>query len=265
MTMPPSKTLALKTLTLLHTNDFHNHLSAAQAAFIQHKKAELENVLLLDSGDAISAGNVGVRPGGEPILTLMSETGYEAMTLGNREFHVADTLLRLKISKADFPVLCANLRWRDDKGQTLPTVPSFQKTLPNGLRVGIFGLTVPMVTPRMTARLVSAFVFDDPVTAAQAQIARLRPDVDALIALTHIGLREDERLASACPELDLIIGGHSHNKLHEPQVVNGVPIVQAGWFGHFLGETQLVWSEGLQKPMVMGRLIEMSLLDNFSA
>ena len=245
-----------KSLILLHTNDFHNHLNPAQAAFIKNEKAKHENVLLLDSGDAISAGNVGVRPGGEPILTLMSETGYDAMTLGNREFHVADTLLRLKLSKAKFPILCANIRWREDKGETLPVVPSLIKTLPNGLRVAVFGLTVPMVTPRMTARLVSAFVFDDPVQTARAQIARLRPDADAVIALTHIGLREDERLAALCPELDLIIGGHSHNKLYEPQVVNGVPIVQAGWFGHFLGETTLTWNGPAAKPSVMGRLTD---------
>ena len=246
-----------KSLTLLHTNDFHNHLSEAQGAFIKAEKAKYENVLLLDSGDAISAGNVGVRPGGEPILTLMSETGYEAMTLGNREFHVADTLLRLKLSKAAFPILSANMRWRDDKGETLPTVPSYTKTLPNGLRVAVFGLTVPMVTPRMTARLISAFLFDDPVQAAKEQIARLRSDADLLIALTHIGLREDERLAAACPELDLIAGGHSHNKLYAPLVVNTVPIVQAGWFGHFLGETVLTVSIPGSKPSVMGRLMEL--------
>ena len=243
-----------KSLTLLHTNDFHNHLTPAQAAFIKAEKAKCENVLLLDSGDAISAGNVGVRPGGEPILTLMSETGYDAMTLGNREFHVADTLLRLKLSKAEFPILSANIRWRDDKGGLLPTVSSFVKTLPNGLRVAVFGLTVPMVTPRMTARLVSAFVFDDPAQAAKEQIVRLRSEADIVIALTHIGLREDERLAAACPELDLIVGGHSHNKLYAPLVVNTVPIVQAGWFGHFLGETVLTVNGQAVKPAVTGRL-----------
>ncbi len=247
----------MKTLTLLHTNDFHNHLSAAQATFIGSEKARHENTLLLDAGDAVSAGNIGVRPAGEPILTLMSQTGYDAMTLGNREFHVADALLRLKISKAKFPILCANIRWRDDKGEKLPTVPSLLRTLPSGLRVGVFGLTVPMVTPRMTARLVSAFVFDDPVAAAQEQIARLRPEVDALIALTHIGLRQDEKLAVACPELDLIIGGHSHDKLFEPLVLNGVPIVQAGWFGHYLGETTLTWAASGGKPTVTGRLRDM--------
>ena len=244
-------------LTLLHTNDFHNHLSARQAEFIHQAKAARDNVLLLDSGDAISAGNVGVRPGGEPILTLMSETGYDAMTLGNREFHIADALLRLKIGKATFPILCANIRWREDQGEALPVVPSLVKTLPNGLRIGVFGLTVPMVTPRMTARLVSAFVFDDPVAVARQQIETLRPSVDALVALTHIGLREDERLAASCSELDLIIGGHSHNKLAEPKVVGGVPIVQAGWFGHFLGEIELTWDASDTRPRVTGRLVDL--------
>ncbi len=246
-----------KSLTVLHTNDFHNHLTPAQAAFITSEKSKYQNVLLLDSGDAVSAGNVGVRPGGEPILTLMSGTGYDAMTLGNREFHVADTLLRLKLSKATFPTLSANIRWREDKGEILPVVPSFTQILPNGLQVAILGLTVPMVTPRMAARLISAFVFDDPVETAKVQIARLRSEADILIALTHIGLREDERLAAACPEVDLIIGGHSHNKLYEPHVINGVPIVQAGWFGHYLGETTLTWNGPAAKPVVTGRLVDL--------
>ena len=247
----------MKTLHLLHTNDFHNHLSSLQAETIRQAKASHENVLLLDSGDAISAGNVGVRPGGEPILILMSETGYDAMTLGNREFHIADALLRLKICKASFPILSANIRWRDDQGESLPTVPHFLKTLPNGLRVGVFGLTVPMVTTRMAAWLVSAFVFDDPVSTAQRQIEVLRPQVDALIALTHLGLREDERLAAACPELDLIVGGHSHNVLEELKVVAGVPIAQAGWFGHWLGQITLEWNTAGGRPRVMGRLVSL--------
>jgi 5'-nucleotidase/UDP-sugar diphosphatase len=245
------------TLHLLHTNDFHNHLSPAQAETIRQAKASHENVLLLDSGDAISAGNLGVRPGGEPVLTLMSETGYDVMTLGNREFHIADALLRLKVCKATFPILSANIRWRDDHGESLPTVPHFLKTLPNGLRVGVLGLTVPMVTTRMAARLVSAFVFDDPVRIAREQIALLRPNVDALIALTHIGLREDERLAANCPELDLIVGGHSHNVLDELKIVGGVPIAQAGWFGHWLGETILEWDTNGGRPRVTGRLVSL--------
>lgn len=229
----------MTTLHILHTNDFHNHLSDGQARAIREAKAGLENALLLDAGDAVAAGNVGVRPGGEPILTRMTETGYDAMTLGNREFHVADALLRLKIGNAGFPILCANMRWREDRGEALPVVPHWTRTMANGLRVGVFGLTVPMVTPRMAARVVSAFLFDDPIEIAKRQISRLRPDCDVLVALTHIGLRQDEKLAAACPELSLIIGGHSHDVIPAPQVVNGVPIVQTGWFGHNLGHVTL--------------------------
>ena len=241
-------------LNILHTNDFHNHLSEKSAAQIRQAKQDLPNVLLLDAGDAVGAGNVGVRPGGEPILTLMSETGYDAMTLGNREFHVADTLLRLKIGRAQFPILSANARWREDKGETLPVQPHLIKTMENGLRVGIFGLTVPMVTPRMAARVVSAFLFEDPIVCARREIVTLRGQVDVLIALTHIGVREDERLAQACSELDLIIGGHSHVVLPAPQIVAGIPVVQGGWYGHYLGQVALDIGSGGDVSLVSGQL-----------
>ncbi len=247
---------SMTTLHILHTNDFHDKLTPAQAQRIGQAKAELENVLLLDAGDAVKAGNLGVRPGGEPILTLMSEAGYDAMTMGNRKSHVVDALLRLKIGKAAFPILCANLRWREDRGETLPTVPHIIRTLPNGLRVGVFGLTVPMVTARMATRHASAFIWENPLVIAREQITALRGQVDALIALTHIGIGQDERLAQTYPELDLIIGGHTHVVLPEPNIVNGVPIVQGGGgrTKNFLGRVTLEWDTAGSKPRVMGRL-----------
>lgn len=246
----------MNTLHILHTNDFHNTLTERQAERIKQAKSELENVLLLDAGDAVKAGNLGVSLGGEPILTLMSDTRYDAMTMGNRESHVADALLRLKIADAKFPILCANLRWREDQGATLPTVPHILRTLSNGLRVGIFGLTVPMVTAGMATRHASAFLWDNPFVTAQAQIATLRPQTDALIALTHIGVGQDERLAYVCPELDLIVGGHTHVVLREPKRVNGVPIVQAGGGrgSNYLGRVTLEWEVAGEKPRVTGRL-----------
>jgi len=247
----------MTTLHILHTNDFHNKLTECQAQTIGQVKAEWENVLLLDAGDAVKAGNLGVTLGGERILRLMTAAGYDAMTMGNRESHVVDALLRQKTSDAGFPILCANLRWREDRGETLPTVPHLVRTLPNGLRVGVFGLTVPMVTAKMATRHASAFLWDNPLTVARSQIAQLRSQTDVVIALTHIGLREDERLAQAYPELDLIVGGHTHALLNEPKVVNGVPIVQAGGgrrLDTYLGFVTLEWTAPGRTPRVTGRL-----------
>jgi 2',3'-cyclic-nucleotide 2'-phosphodiesterase (5'-nucleotidase family) len=230
----------MQRVQILHTNDFHNNLKGARAEALARLKATLSaDMLFLDAGDAISAGNVGVRLTGEPILDLMSDLGYDALTMGNREFHIAENCLRLKINRAKFPVLCANMRRKGGSDAPLPTQPHLLKTLPNGLRVGVFGLTVPMVTEKMAARAVSAFLFDDPIQAAKKQIEELRPQVDVLIALTHIGIREDERLAGACPEIDLIIGGHSHVVLTEPERNFGVPIVQAGWFARYASVTEI--------------------------
>jgi|SRR5579883_2520183 len=242
----------MRRLQILHTNDFHNNLKGARAEELAKLRASLgPDTLMLDAGDAISAGNVGVRLTGEPILELMSDLGYDAITMGNREFHVAENCLRIKINKARFPVLCANMRRKQETGAPLPVQPHLVKTLPNGLRVGVFGLTVPMVTEKMAARVVSAFLFDDPVLAAGRQVVELCPQVDILIALTHIGIREDERLSGARPEIDLIIGGHSHVVLTEPERTYGVPIVQAGWFAHYAGVTEVEMPE-TGRPTVAG-------------
>lgn len=222
-------------LTILHTNDFHNHLTPGQAATIRARRAGVEGAcVLIDAGDAVSAGNVGVRLGGEPILELMSETGYDAMTMGNREFHIADAALRHKIDRAGFPVLCANMRYKDPRHGALPVQASV--TLHReGVVVSIFGLTVPMVTERMAARHISAFLFDDPIRTARQEIELLRPCCNVLILLSHVGYKMDQKIAAVCPELDLIVGGHSHAVLEEADTAHGVPIVQAGWFGKFLG------------------------------
>lgn len=224
-----------RSLTVLHTNDFHNHLSVAQATFVRARRDAIHGAsVLLDGGDAVSAGNVDVRFGGEPILEKMSQTGYDAMVMGNREFHIADAALRHKIHKASFPILCANIRFKDDRGESLP-VQSSVTVNSKGVIVAIFGLTVPMVTERMAARHLSAFLFDDPFEAARREIELLRPRCDVLVLLSHVGYKTDRKLAEACPGLDLIVGGHTHAILEKPDRECGVPIVQAGWFGKYLG------------------------------
>jgi 2',3'-cyclic-nucleotide 2'-phosphodiesterase (5'-nucleotidase family) len=73
-------------------------------------------------------------------------------------------------------------------------------------------------------------------------VDELRARVDLLIALTHIGLSNDKKLAEACPEIDLILGGHSHTVLDAPLMIGKTAICQTGSHGRFFG--RYVWSEG---------------------
>ena len=230
-------------LHILHTNDFHNALRDEGAGRLQAAIAALDGApyLLLDAGDAIGAGNIGVNPFGEPILDRMSALGYHAMAMGNREFHFLHAALETKINRARFPVLCANVHARRENAY-LPVEPWRWFDVAPNLRVTVFGVTVPMITPRMKVAAVSSFVFDDPVAAAADLVPTLRKGCDLLVALTHIGLREDERLAREVPGIDLIVGGHSHVNLAAPQVVNGTPIVQAGWHARHYGHVVVTFN-----------------------
>ena len=228
-------------LHIFHTNDFHGKLTEEKAALLKAEIARLsvgEPTLLLDAGDAIAAGNLGFNPLGEPTLARMNTLGYDAMTMGNRETHPSLAVIRTKLSKASFPILCGNGYAKSPKGN-VPFVPSVLLER-GGKIIAIFGVTVPMVTPQKVDAALWDNLFEAPIEVARRLAATLRPQCDLLIALTHIGIAQDRKLAEAVPELDLLIGGHTHVVLEQPEVVKGVPLVQAGsharHFGHVIFE-----------------------------
>jgi 2',3'-cyclic-nucleotide 2'-phosphodiesterase (5'-nucleotidase family) len=242
--------------TLFHTNDFHNRLSETQAARLGVLRQQVgRHGLLLDAGDAIAAGNVTFRPAGEPILDLMSDAGYDAMTVGNREFHFSRVGFHSKLSRARFPILCANVRpsrtfraledpeagIADPHAIPVPARPWLLLETEAVGKIVIFGLTVPMITERMLARKVSSYVFEEPVQTARKLVPQLKREIapDLIIALTHIGFSRDRALAEQVPGIDLIIGGHSHTKLEEGERVAQTLIVQTGCYGQYLGRVEI--------------------------
>ncbi|MCC6441870.1 MAG: metallophosphatase [Armatimonadetes bacterium] len=229
-------------LTILHTNDRHGCWSEATTSRIVQEKATREPALLLDAGDAVRSGNIGFGLFGEPVLSAMNRAGYDAMAIGNREFHFRPAGLKRKISGARFPVLSANLHQAN--GQPLPEVRPYVMFHCGGVRVAVVGLTVPMIAPGSGACRISPYRFDPPVPAARRYASALRPQADILIALTHIGIEQDRLLAQAVPELDIIIGGHSHTALSEPERIGSAFIAHAGSHERFLGCLELEVRQG---------------------
>jgi len=263
-------------LTIFHTSDMHNKLTAEWAERLHELKAASPGSLMLDSGDAIWAGNVFWRLGGEPVLDLMNGVPYDALCMGNREFHFLGIACNSKTSRAEFPVLSANLRraggWGPGAGdQAAPSpdrrgprrgVPSpsplagegrgegekprVSDTIPNstalryatfdrdGLRVTVFGLSVPCITERMLVSKVSEFYFDQPISAAAEIVPALRSKCDLLIALTHIGIKADRELAEKVSGIDLILGGHTHVITDER--VGDTRILHHGFYVHYAGK-----------------------------
>jgi 2',3'-cyclic-nucleotide 2'-phosphodiesterase (5'-nucleotidase family) len=226
----------LSSLWIFHTNDFHGRLSPERAAVLMEYRREHPDSLLLDAGDAISAGNLGCRVGGEPILQLMNDLGYDAMTLGNRESHPRREFFPRKLAQARFPILCANVGARP--GARLPTQP-WIAVKRAGVRVTVMGLSVPMFTRGQWSQSLCDYLYDDPVATAVSLARELRPYCDLLIALTHLGLRADEALASAAPEIDLVIGGHSHTEMPAPVRVGKTTLLHTTAYARFVGRARL--------------------------
>jgi 2',3'-cyclic-nucleotide 2'-phosphodiesterase (5'-nucleotidase family) len=231
-------------LTIFHTNDLHNGLNPEKAERIRQVRASCPTPsLLLDAGDAVGSGNVTYRPDGEPILDLMSEIGYDAMAVGNREFHLTRIGFQAKASRARFPLVSANIRARvEDAG--LPCVPCVRKSLEGVADVCLLGITVPMITERMAVRLLSAYVFDDPVETAIETARRVRDRCDLVICLSHAGIAADRRIASVASGIDVIVGGHTHAVLPAGERIGTTLIVQAGSHGQWLGRIAISGTRG---------------------
>jgi 2',3'-cyclic-nucleotide 2'-phosphodiesterase (5'-nucleotidase family) len=242
-------------IIILHTNDFHDRLTPARAALIGKAKRAEERVLLLDAGDAIRAGNIGWTPGGEPILRLMTQAGYDAMCVGNREFHLKARVFPNKIADAGFPVISASIRRRREDSSAF--LPPRSVTLDlAGVKVGVFGVTVPMIVQRMLSARLSDYVFDQPLDVARTMAGELRAGVEVLIALTHVGRETDREIAQAVPEIDIVIGGHDHRPVEDPTWVGDTPVVAAGFYARHVGRAEIEVDGGAAR-LVDWRAIEL--------
>ena len=250
-------------LTILHTNDQHSRIEpfdssysrnpnqggfARRAALVQKIREEEKNVLLLDSGDTFQGTPYFNFFGGELEFKLMSMMGYDASTMGNHDFDNGLEGFKKVQPNAKFPFICSNYDFKNTilNGQTLP-YKVFNK---NGIKVGIFGVGIELAG-LVGKKSYGETVYLDPVDIAQHYAAFLRNEkkCDLVICLSHIGYdyKDDPRkisdkiLAAKTDGIDLILGGHTHTFLPEPQSFTNragknVLVNQVGWAGLLLGK-----------------------------
>jgi 5'-nucleotidase/UDP-sugar diphosphatase len=220
-------------IRVYHTSDLHDrrHIVAPLARLRAARPG-----FLVDCGDALR-GSQTVFWRSEPIAGVLNAAHYDVQAMGNREFNYLFRVVRGRLARLDHPMVCANLV--DSWGRVLPFSPDRLLHSAAGETVRFFGLLVPQYPEGAPWERVFGWRFRDPFAIA-AEIARTTPPQVALIALSHLGLHADRELARRVPRLDLILGGHSHDTLTVPDVVEGVPIVHVGPYGAFASRNELV-------------------------
>ncbi|ANV83048.1 serine/threonine protein phosphatase [Picosynechococcus sp. PCC 7003] len=267
-------------LKILHFNDLHGRIahlapegnipvfSRLVFRYHQQQRKYADNpqagVLLLSAGDDMvgTPFDALVSEGNHP-YDLYQALGVDAAALGNHDLDLGTHALAKMIQRSGaFPVLSANLM---PPAQLKKCVYPAALLDVKGVRVGIIGLTTSAQMKGSDARNLT---FVDPVRVVKNLLPVLRPYCHVLIVLSHLGYDlhstsatvegyGDRQLAAQLPRgaVDLIIGGHTHHILNETcldqgNIVNGIPIVQAGTLGRFLGEVTITLRDQQQPATV---------------
>lgn len=238
-------------VVVLHTSDFHSRLDSQHSRRLREIKEASGECLLLDSGDAIRSGNVTFNPFGETALAMMNDAGYDAMCIGNREYHFLSVPMKAKTFKAAFPLLSANLIKKEDTSG----VQAYVDFVRNEVRIRVMGLSVPCVTREMFVHRLSHQFFEDPIKCGIQTAQKLRKGCDILIALTHIGLRKDIELAERSGLIDLILGGHTHTITEPPVIIGKTVILHHGFYARHVGQVTMDYEDGLLQ--VDNKLLEL--------
>ncbi len=240
-------------LVILHTNDMHGRAAAnaadgflGYAAIAQYRKdleAAGDSVLLLDAGDA-SQGTPLVNLGfGRNAVLFMNAAGYDAMAPGNHEFDWGVDNLRQLAGIAEFPLLSANITNRIGGEVTFQANKLFK--MPNGMKVGVFGLTTPETLTKAHPDKVRGINFPQGealYAVAQAQVDGLKAaGADIVVLLSHLGADPESApnrstdLLEKVTGIDLCIDGHSHTVIEKGQMAGKTLLVSTGENGRNLG------------------------------
>lgn len=262
------------TLRILATSDLHanvrpfdycadlacDSLGLVRAAqLVDSMRAGADLSILLDNGDFLLGSPFGdriaetARPDCDhvhPVIAVMNQLRYDAVTLGNHEFNHGLPFLLASLRGATFPVVSANALavpqpGEDDGAERRPLVPPYvildRETTDRAgrrvsLRIGVIGF-LPSQTAIWDKDILEGRIeTPDILPAAQLWVPRLRAlGADVVVALAHTGIgapvagpgNEDAATAlAALPGIDVVIAGHSHQVFPSPHFA-GMPEVDA--------------------------------------
>lgn len=228
-------------LTLLHTNDLHGAVQSLMraATLVRRIRAEVSTagglVLYLDAGDSEETMQVeSCLTRGSSMYALLKAATCDQVALGNAiPLRYGPQAIAALAQTYGKPLLCGNLYYNN--GSLPQGLIPYKLLSLGGIQVGILGMTA----------LISAYpIFDLQTTFPIEKAASLMAEVRAqgaktVILLSHLGQKADIALAESLTGVDVIVGGHSHDRVSPPLVVGETLIVQAGAFGEVLGRLDL--------------------------
>lgn len=255
----------MEEIVLFHTNDLHSHfenwpkirrLVKAKRSLYQK---EGKTVVTIDLGDFSDRCHpLTEATDGRANVAIMNTLAYDLVTIGNNE-GIGNSKKQLEhlYDQATFEVVLANLE--DPKTQTLPDFCQAYKimTTKEGTKLGFIGLTAPFpltYNPNgWTIKQVEAVL--------PQLITEVAPQCDVLILLSHLGIDTDFMIAANYPEIQVILGSHTHHLFKDGEKINHVQLAAAGKYGQYIGEVHLFVDADTKQVTSYAKTIETASLE----
>lgn len=204
------------------------------------RKERPASVLFMDAGDTFQGSAPANWSKGAVMVPAMNALGLDVAIPGNWEVVYGAAALRKNIAALNYPTIAANIL---DAGTGKPVFPPYVIRIVDGVRIAIIGFTDPDVPRRQPPSYSRGLRFEGE-EVLQPLIDQLRPKVDVLVLLTHIGLPKSVFMAERLKGLDVLLSGDTHERTYQPIVRGATWIVEPGSFGSFLGRLDLTVAHG---------------------
>jgi 5'-nucleotidase/UDP-sugar diphosphatase len=269
------------TVTILYSNDFHAAVEPmkatwlvdqpmiggvrAFAAWVDMMRRNYPNAFLFDSGDLYTGQAISYLSRGRALIEMFKAINYDAVCYGNHEFDYGIDRARDYASLEPFPVLAANIFYKDGR----PFAKPYALVEKNGVRVAVIGIFGVDAMPSTAAVTWETLDVRDPVPILQQLVPELRQRADLVVVLAHQGetgpmqddaeahpevqrnFDADKRTVEAVPGIDVFVGGHAHRGIEVPWVgpKNGSIVVQTYSRGTTLGVLHLTYDQQAHKVL----------------
>jgi 2',3'-cyclic-nucleotide 2'-phosphodiesterase (5'-nucleotidase family) len=142
---------------------------------------------------------------------MLKTAGYDLMTLGNHDFDRGVEVTRDWVKDSPVPIVVSNVQ--DSESSVIQEKTSNSKVVElDGVKVGFVGVTTP-----------------DPVSSVREEVRKLQASGIQVIGLiSHLGLAADREMAKQVPDLNFILGGHTHDAHKEPEYQGSTLIAHPG-------------------------------------
>jgi len=233
-----------KKITLLHANDIHGQLNftvdrdlkvkggiSLLSGYVKKVRAEGPTFFGI-CGDILQEDIWGSDYKGTNTVELINHIKPDAISLGNHELDYGLAHLLIFKDCIDSKTICANI------GVSVLDSMLFDasKVIDIG---GVKGLFIGIIPKAFLDRAMSdefcrnMLTYYDSYEVIRREIKKHEDEhVDITVIMSHYGIDGDRMLAKQMPEdihVDLILGGHTHIDMDEPEVVNGIPIAQSSY------------------------------------